>query len=146
MPPKTENNRHRRRNKIYKKISRNPKIRLTKTTPHYKMFVVMRPWRNRQTRTFEGRMGDRMSSSLIGRTNKKLGKCAKFFFIAHASLRSLVRDLQRRQIRWGSSLHSSHAMHRSGVRCLSVAKKFAEAPVYGKRQYPLISTIRKAKV
>ena len=40
----------------------------------------MRPWRNRQTRTFEGRMGDRMSSSLIGRTNKKLGKCAKFFF------------------------------------------------------------------
>ena len=43
------------------------------------MFVVMRPWRNRQTRTFEGRMGDRMSSSLIGRTNKKLGKCAKFF-------------------------------------------------------------------
>ena len=77
---------------------------------------------------------------------KSLASVPSFFFIAHASLRSLVRDLQRRQIRWGSSLHSSHAMHRSGVRCLSVAKKFAETPVYGKRQYPLISTIRKAKV
>ena len=31
--------------------------------------LPVRPWRNRQTRTFEGRMGDRMSSSLIGRTN-----------------------------------------------------------------------------
>ena len=73
---------------------------------------------------------------------KSLASVPSFFCIAHASLRSLVRDLQRRQIRWGSSLHSSHAMHRSGVRCLSVAKKFAEAPVYGKRQYPLISTKR----
>ena len=30
--------------------------------------AVVRPWRNRQTRTFEGRMGDRMGSSPIGRT------------------------------------------------------------------------------
>ena len=28
----------------------------------------MRLWRNRQTRTFEGRMGDRMGSSPINRT------------------------------------------------------------------------------
>ena len=31
----------------------------------------MRLWRNRQTRTFEGRMGDRMGSSPINRTIKK---------------------------------------------------------------------------
>ncbi len=30
--------------------------------------VVERSWRNRQTRTFEGRMGDRMGSSPIDRT------------------------------------------------------------------------------
>lgn len=28
----------------------------------------MRPWRNRQTRTFEGRVGDRTGSSPVGRT------------------------------------------------------------------------------
>lgn len=32
--------------------------------------AVVRSWRNRQTRTFEGRMGDRMGSSPIDRTNK----------------------------------------------------------------------------
>ena len=31
----------------------------------------MRPWRNWQTRTFEGRVGDRTSSSLVGRTIMK---------------------------------------------------------------------------
>ncbi len=31
----------------------------------------MRLWRNRQTRTFEGRMGDRMGSSPINRTRKE---------------------------------------------------------------------------
>lgn len=31
----------------------------------------MRLWRNRQTRTFEGRMGDRMGSSPINRTIRK---------------------------------------------------------------------------
>ena len=30
--------------------------------------IKMRPWRNWQTRTFEGRVGDRMGSSPIGRT------------------------------------------------------------------------------
>lgn len=30
----------------------------------------MRPWRNRQTRTFEGRVGDRTGSSPVGRTIK----------------------------------------------------------------------------
>ena len=31
----------------------------------------MRDWRNRQTRTFEGRVGDRVSSSLTSRTKKR---------------------------------------------------------------------------
>ena len=31
----------------------------------------MRDWRNGQTRTFKGRVGDRVSSSLTSRTNKK---------------------------------------------------------------------------
>ena len=30
--------------------------------------IYMRPWRNRQTRTFEGRVGDRTGSSPVGRT------------------------------------------------------------------------------
>ena len=30
----------------------------------------MRPWRNWHTRTFEGRVGDRTSSNLVGRTKK----------------------------------------------------------------------------
>ena len=32
--------------------------------------IKMRPWRNWQTRTFEGRVGDRMGSSPIGRTKR----------------------------------------------------------------------------
>ena len=32
----------------------------------------MRPWRNRQTRTFEGRVGDRTGSSPVGRTILKM--------------------------------------------------------------------------
>ena len=31
----------------------------------------MRPWRNRQTRTFEGRVGNRAGSSPVGRTKRK---------------------------------------------------------------------------
>ena len=34
--------------------------------------VVERSWRNRQTRTFEGRMGDRMGSSPIDRTKPRI--------------------------------------------------------------------------
>ena len=37
---------------------------------HYNS-LAMRDWRNRQTRTFKGRVGDRVSSSLTSRTNKK---------------------------------------------------------------------------
>ena len=37
---------------------------------------IMRLWRNRQTRTFEGRMGDRMGSSPINRTTE----CPQNFF------------------------------------------------------------------
>lgn len=32
---------------------------------------AMRDWRNRQTRTFKGRVGDRVSSSLTSRTKKR---------------------------------------------------------------------------
>ena len=36
--------------------------------------IAMRDWRNRQTRAFKGRMGDRVSSSLTSRTRS--GNCA----------------------------------------------------------------------
>ena len=36
---------------------------------HVTYFHVLRSWRNRQTRTFEGRVGNRTSSSLVDRTN-----------------------------------------------------------------------------
>ena len=45
----------------------------------------MRLWRNRQTRTFEGRMGDRMGSSPINRTIKETSfvyQGKRGFFIA----------------------------------------------------------------
>ena len=44
--------------------------------------AVVRSWRNRQTRTFEGRMGDRMGSSPIDRTKKNdlYIHCASLFF------------------------------------------------------------------
>ena len=41
---------------------------------------TVRPWRNRQTRTFEGRMGDRVSSSLTGRTNKTSRNACLFLY------------------------------------------------------------------
>ena len=37
----------------------------------YNNSCSLRSWRNRQTRTFEGRMGDRMGSSPIDRTKEK---------------------------------------------------------------------------
>jgi hypothetical protein len=45
----------------------------------------MRSWRNRQTRTFEGRVGDRMGSSPIDRTKMiiKTKVKALVFFIAN---------------------------------------------------------------
>jgi len=42
----------------------------------------MRTWRNWQTRTFEGRMGDRPSSSLGARTTKDLMVGPFFFYLA----------------------------------------------------------------
>ena len=42
----------------------------------------MRPWRNRQTRTFEGRVGDRTGSSPVGRTILKCwNRLVPAFFI-----------------------------------------------------------------
>ena len=38
----------------------------------------MRPWRNRQTRTFEGRVGDRTGSSPVGRTRKQTMESDRF--------------------------------------------------------------------
>ena len=40
----------------------------------------LRSWRNRQTRTFEGRMGDRMGSSPIDRTKKTSRKTCFLLF------------------------------------------------------------------
>jgi cystathionine beta-lyase family protein involved in aluminum resistance len=48
----------------------------------------MRPWRNWHTRTFEGRVGDRTSSSLVGRTKTVTTECTRcgegnrWFFIS----------------------------------------------------------------
>ena len=45
--------------------------------------LAMRDWRNRQTRTFKGRVGDRVSSSLTSRTNKRATfKCRSFSLCA----------------------------------------------------------------
>ena len=41
----------------------------------------MRVWRNWQTRTFEGRMGDRMGSSPIIRTTKRLNPFGFSLFV-----------------------------------------------------------------
>ena len=38
----------------------------------------MRGWRNRQTRTFEGRVGDRTGSSPVGRTRKQTMESDRF--------------------------------------------------------------------
>ena len=44
---------------------------------------VMRSWRNRHTRTFEGRVGDRTGSSPVDRTQQKSLKTQRFraFFL-----------------------------------------------------------------
>ena len=44
----------------------------------------MRDWRNRQTRTFKGRVRDRVSSSLTSRT-KRTHKCVSFFIWGEAT-------------------------------------------------------------
>ena len=44
----------------------------------------MRSWRNRHTRTFEGRVGDRTGSSPVGRTIKKACNFVTSFFIVFA--------------------------------------------------------------
>ena len=50
----------------------NPYYRVVRFATTYDM----RPWRNRQTRTFEGRVGDRAGSSPAGRTiRESLSDC-----------------------------------------------------------------------
>ena len=52
----------------------------------------MRDWRNRQTRTFKGRVGDRVSSSLTSRTKRTNSLLVLFYFpISHLLTRT---DLQ----------------------------------------------------
>mgnify|MGYP007081756874 CR=1 FL=1 len=53
--------------------------------------LAMRDWRNRQTRTFKGRVGDRVSSSLTSRTNKKSDTSVSLFFVG-ASLSVFSRQ------------------------------------------------------
>lgn len=47
----------------------------------------MRDWRNRQTRTFKGRVGDRVSSSLTSRTKKKSNAISVALFLRAKLLR-----------------------------------------------------------
>ena len=51
----------------------------------------MQLWRNWQTRTFEGRVGNHMGSSPIGRTKQKNHAKAWFFCLAKAGM-SLERE------------------------------------------------------
>ena len=46
---------------------------------------AMRDWRNRQTRAFKGRMGDRVSSSLTSRTNKTANQLQQKGSVQNAS-------------------------------------------------------------
>ena len=46
----------------------------------------MRPWRNRQTRTFEGRVGDRAGSSPAGRTIIQTDMFHVSFFIGFVAV------------------------------------------------------------
>ena len=47
----------------------------------------MRDWRNRQTRTFKGRVGDRVSSSLTSRTKKRATQLSVALFLRARLLR-----------------------------------------------------------
>ena len=59
---------------------------------HYNS-LAMRDWRNRQTRTFKGRVGDRVSSSLTSRTNKKQHFSVLLFCYVQC-LRAVYNNLQ----------------------------------------------------
>ena len=61
---------------------------------HYNS-LAMRDWRNRQTRTFKGRVGDRVSSSLTSRTNKKQHFSVLLFLLVRAC-RCFSDKLQRK--------------------------------------------------
>lgn len=62
------------------------------STLHY-YYVAMRDWRNRQTRTFKGRVGDRVSSSLTSRTTApRFSGC---FIFKTALLRALTLLLRQ---------------------------------------------------
>ena len=53
----------------------------------------MRDWRNRQTRTFKGRVGDRVSSSLTSRTKGRIrAHLAPFFHTSTAVTYIFVRS------------------------------------------------------
>ena len=70
--------------KIYRK---KPKSGVDKALPKPYNIIrnqFLRSWRNRQTRTFEGRMGDRMGSSPIDRT-KNPGFPTRFFLYLKCS-------------------------------------------------------------
>ena len=53
---------------------------------HYNV-QAMRDWRNRQTRTFKGRVGDRVSSSLTSRTKKRATQLSVALFLRARLLR-----------------------------------------------------------
>ena len=73
---------------FFKKQRENKRQGLDIPTWHkYNNSCSSRSWRNRQTRTFEGRMGDRMGSSPIDRTTKLMKRVHIAPFLhAHAAV------------------------------------------------------------
>ena len=78
---------------IIKIVTKYPKIFDIKNQVCY-ITSCLRSWRNRQTRTFEGRMGDRMGSSPIDRTKKMTCTFIVQVFFLQGS-KGLERDVKK---------------------------------------------------
>ena len=70
----------------------------------------MRDWRNRQTRTFKGRVGDRVSSSLTSRTKKRATRTCVALFLRARLLRKQQLATSVANVR-RSSMSAGHWRH-----------------------------------
>ena len=71
---------------------------------------AMRDWRNRQTRTFKGRVGDRVSSSLTSRTKKRATQLSVALFLRARLLRKRQLATSVANVR-RSSMSAGHWRH-----------------------------------
>ena len=71
---------------------------------------AMRDWRNRQTRTFKGRVGDRVSSSLTSRTKKRATRTCVALFLRARLLRKQQLATSVANVR-RSSMSARHWRH-----------------------------------